>query len=264
LVFNGSEALVVTGRDTDATGAKAEDATGAVDWIWLRKALALVVAALGSEALAKRRLREWLASAKVPWDCKEWEGPDATLKQEREKKNIFSPVPPPASTGFFLSDLPEVPYRPGGPEFWSPACEIDWSDNAARDPATGARAWGITVSRVQLLALLSQPTDADVPAAKQSTSAQYAFDTAKRLKAEGRIWFSGGEWWVREDVEKDAEDVWRLVAIKKKAMKANVARLIAWEMDQAAEGGDARRPLQASSLENVLVEWGIWPLDSIK
>jgi hypothetical protein len=166
-VFKGSEAFVVTGRDTDATRAKAEDATGAADWIWLREALVLAVAALGSEALAKRRLREWLASAKVPWDCKEWEGPDAaamaTLKRKREEKSIFSPVPPPAWTGFVLSDIPEVPYAKGDPRFWEVA-DADWDDNTARDPATGARAWGIAVSRARLVALLSPPTNADAPA----------------------------------------------------------------------------------------------------
>jgi len=260
-VFNVSETFVASGRDNDATRAKADG-----EKIWLREGLTLAVNALGSEALAKARLRKWLVAGDLPWDCKEWEGPDAAaiarLKREREEKNIFSPVPPPASTGFVLRNIPEVPYAKGDPRFWEVA-EADWDDNTARDTATGARAWGITVSRAHLFALLPQPPDAEVPSTR-TDSGQYAFDTAKRLKAEDRIWFADGECWVREDVEKDVEDIWRVVAVKKKASKANVARLIAWEMDKAAKSGGAPRPLKASSLENVLAAWGIWPLNSVK
>ena len=48
--------------------AKADDTSSTIDWIWLRDALELAVAAFGSEALAKKRLMEWLAGREdVPW-----------------------------------------------------------------------------------------------------------------------------------------------------------------------------------------------------
>ena len=55
--------------------ATADDALA--DSIWLRDALALAVAALGSEALAKERLTEWLAAGELPWTCMQWNGLDA-------------------------------------------------------------------------------------------------------------------------------------------------------------------------------------------
>jgi hypothetical protein len=55
--------------------AKADDALA--DWTWLRDTLALAVAALGSEALAKERLTEWLAAGELPWTCMQWNGLDA-------------------------------------------------------------------------------------------------------------------------------------------------------------------------------------------
>ena len=57
--------------------AKACDTTSTIDWIWLREALALAVAALGSVALAQERLIEWLAAGKLPWSCMSWWGLDA-------------------------------------------------------------------------------------------------------------------------------------------------------------------------------------------
>ena len=54
--------------------AKADDTTSKNDWIWLRDALALAVKRLGSVALAKERLIEWLAAGKLPWSCMSWKG----------------------------------------------------------------------------------------------------------------------------------------------------------------------------------------------
>ena len=48
--------------------------TSTADWLWLRDALDLATAALGSRALAKERLMEWLAAGKLPWSCMSWEG----------------------------------------------------------------------------------------------------------------------------------------------------------------------------------------------
>ena len=57
--------------------AKADDTSSTIDLIWLREALALAAAALGSEVLAKELLREWMAAGKLPWSCVSWKGLDA-------------------------------------------------------------------------------------------------------------------------------------------------------------------------------------------
>ena len=108
--------------------AKADDTTSTSDWVWLRDALDLAAAALGSRALAKERLMEWLAAGKLPWSCMSWEGLDAAS----------------------IAKLRQ--------EFWGASLvEIDWGDNAAYEAvfvSDGARARGIKVPRALLLALL--------------------------------------------------------------------------------------------------------------
>ena len=57
--------------------AKADNSSSTIDWMWLRDALALAAARFGSVALAKKRLREWMASGRLPWSCMSWKGLDA-------------------------------------------------------------------------------------------------------------------------------------------------------------------------------------------
>lgn len=111
------------------------------DWVWLRDALDLAAAALGSRALAKGRLTEWLAAGKLPWSCMSWEGLDAAaiarLRQELRVAGI-------------MSVAPLAPYYNGDPKFWGTSLvEIDWADNAAYDK----------VPRARLLALFRGPRE---------------------------------------------------------------------------------------------------------
>ena len=49
--------------------AKADDTSSTIDWIWLFDALQEATKVLGSQALAKEVLKEWLATGKLPWTC---------------------------------------------------------------------------------------------------------------------------------------------------------------------------------------------------
>ena len=77
--------------------AKADDTTSTSDWIWLRDALALAVAAFGSVAGAKEQLTEWLAAGKLPWACTPWKALDAEgiakLHQSFRASDSFAPRP---------------------------------------------------------------------------------------------------------------------------------------------------------------------------
>ena len=58
--------------------AKAGDESSTNDQISLSEAWKLATARFGgSEKLAKSRLREWMATGELPWDCEEWKAPDA-------------------------------------------------------------------------------------------------------------------------------------------------------------------------------------------
>jgi hypothetical protein len=88
------------------------------DWVWLRKALDLAAAALGSGALAKERLTEWLAAGKLAWSGMSWEGLDAAgiakLRRELRAAGI-------------MSVAAWAAYHNGDPQFWgSSLVEVDW------------------------------------------------------------------------------------------------------------------------------------------
>jgi hypothetical protein len=46
--------------------------------------------------------------------------------------------------------------------------------------------------------------------------------------------------------------------------KSELARLLAAKSEEAAKAGEIRRQLKASYLENVLIDWGCWPLSSLE
>jgi len=131
--------------------AKADDTSSTKVWIWLREALELAVTALGSVALAKERLKEWLAAEDrlLPWYCIEWKGHTAEEIAEAAEQ---------LREGYITHILPSAAYYNGDPKFWrAPHLQIDWEDNAAHESVTGgARAQGIKVSRTHLLALLPE------------------------------------------------------------------------------------------------------------
>jgi hypothetical protein len=200
LVINGSEALVVAGRDKDATQ------------IWLSEAKALLAEGYGgASGLAEKLLREAGAAGRLPWGYL--------------RKN-----------GDAADD-----------EFWRYA-RIDFKENSARvgitfffvgpgvgrdDGLRSTEYLGLWVSRAHVLALLPEPTDA-------SASVKWARATTRRLLAEGGI---------PEDAKKQ---------------KSKLARLLEAESQTAVKAGQLSRALKASYLENQLVPWGIWPLNSFK
>jgi hypothetical protein len=99
--------------------AKADDTSTTIVWIWLRDALALAKASLGSEALAKQWLIEWQATGELLWDCMSWQGPDAPGLARLKRKSTVAPTPSSA-------------YHKGDPQFWCVSgLEIDWEDNEA-------------------------------------------------------------------------------------------------------------------------------------
>jgi hypothetical protein len=140
--------------------ATADDALA--DSIWLRDALALAVAALGSEALAKERLTEWLAAGELPWTCMQWNGLDAEGIAKLKQKSsagaaYFVPTSRRARSSRTIRPYPPAAYCSGDPQFWSAlGLEVDWEDDRACETYVigGAEAEGIKVSRTRLLELL--------------------------------------------------------------------------------------------------------------
>jgi hypothetical protein len=130
--------------------AKANNTSTTVVWIWLHDALVLATKALGSEVLAKERLRGWMARSQLPWDCMLFEGLDADAiarLREQAKGSIVGYI------------FPSAVYHKGDPAFWLADLNIWWNENenAAREKATGgARALGIRVPHERLLALLTE------------------------------------------------------------------------------------------------------------
>jgi hypothetical protein len=204
--------------------------TSTADWLWLQDALDLAAAALGSRALAKERLMEWLAAGKLPWSCMSWEGLDAAdiarLRQELRAAGI-------------LSIAASAAYYNGDPQFWGASLvEIDWGDNAAYEAvfvSDGARARGIKVPRAHLLALLSGgPRE------------------RKQLRGAGA--------WVAAEASrmKAANEIPPDIRI------TDFARELARRMDKAAASNRSIRPIKSRSVENKLRDWGLWPITSIK
>ena len=211
--------------------AKADGTISTTDWIWLREAFALAVAALGSVALAKGRLREWLAAGKVPWVCMSWEGLDAEgvakLKREHSVMGVT----------FGAVFIPSAAYYPGDPQFWNAGLKIDWEDDGAHEPArlNGAQALGIKVSHTHLLELLPE-------------------DPRKREQVRG----AGA--WIAAEVKrmKEAEEIPPDIRI------TDLARDLERRMHKAAASNNSIRAIKARSIENGLREWGLWPITSIK
>jgi len=209
--------------------AKADDTINTSDWVFLRDALDLAAVALGSRALARERLTEWLTAGKLQWSCLSWEGLDgagiAKLRQELRAAGI-------------MSVAPSAAYYNGDPQFWrSSLVEIDWGSNAAYEAvfvSDGARARGIKVSRAHLLALLP-----GVPRER------------KQLRGAGA--------WVAAEASrmKAANEIPPDIRI------TDFARELATRMDKAAASNRSIRPIKSRSIESKLRDWGLWPITSI-
>jgi hypothetical protein len=210
--------------------AKADDTTSTTDWIWLREALALAVAAHGSVALAKERLREWLAAGEVPWTCVSWSGLDAKgLAKLKSREGLL---------GLFRAPYcPSAAYHPGDPQFWNAGLKIDWEDDGAHELARvdGAQALGIKVSHTHLLELLPE-------------------GPRKHEQVRGAgVWIAG-----------EVKRMKKAGEIPPDIRITDLARDLERRMHKAAASNNSIRAIKARSIENGLREWGLWPITSIK
>ena len=115
--------------------AKADDTTSTIDWIWLREALALAAAALGSVVLAKRRLMEWLAAGKLPWSCMSWKGRCGRHSEggSETQGRVHHPHYPIGRVSRWRPQVLGWPIR----------LQIDWEEQYGTRAGTGgAKAWG--------------------------------------------------------------------------------------------------------------------------
>ena len=158
--------------------AKADDTSSTIDWIWLRDALELAVAALGSVVLAKERLKEWLAAGKLPWSCMSWEGLDAEgiAKLERESRELIEQC-------LLTSHRPRITRATlsSGRHL-----KIDWEDNGgARATRLAAhKPWGSRCRVTHLLALLpEEPREGE----EVRGAGAWIAAEAKRMKEDGEI-----------------------------------------------------------------------------
>jgi hypothetical protein len=140
--------------------------------MWLRDALALAAARFGSVALAKKRLREWMASGRLPWSCMSWKGLDAEgiATLDREQRDLIGRK----DRGWIVLHIfPSVAYHECDSQFWRANLKIDWEDNGACEQATGgATALGIRVSHERLLALLPEEANNRVEELGQTKPAE--------------------------------------------------------------------------------------------
>ena len=111
--------------------AKADDTSSTIVWIWLRDALELAAAALGSVALAKELLTEWLAAGKLPWSCMSWKGLDAEGIARLEQQN--------QRQGSIVLIHPSAAYHEGDPQFWRAGLTDRLGGQRARENAVAAQ-----------------------------------------------------------------------------------------------------------------------------
>ncbi|MBR0742104.1 hypothetical protein JQ581_34725 [Bradyrhizobium liaoningense] len=148
--------------------AKANDNSIPIDWIWLIQALQEATRVLGSRRLAKRRLKQWMATKELPWIC-------TSLDLLDEKGQVMTG--PLLGSVFLLLDL-----------FWDATSHwIDWEDNCAGENELGAvQVTGISVSRERLFALL--PLAGELRTGEQSRgAAAWITGEATRMKVANEI-----------------------------------------------------------------------------
>jgi hypothetical protein len=87
--------------------ATAGDTISTLDWIWLREALKLTVAVIGSVARAKELLVEWLAAGKLPWKCMSFKEVDEIWGFRLRARAAWGVLDP------------QIALFEGDPRFWS-------------------------------------------------------------------------------------------------------------------------------------------------
>jgi hypothetical protein len=216
LFVNGSETLAVARRDKDATRTSVRGGSR----IWLSEAKALLAEGYGGASrLAEKLLTDELAAGRMPW---------GSLLQKGE-----------ASDDFWKSG-PRVNFEENSATNWPVARILGFVgfDGSSQwmPPPRSCEHFGVWLSRPHVLALLPEPTGAEVPA--PLASAQWAIAATRRLLDEGKI---------REGIT-----------------KAKLSRLLEAEAQKAVRAGQIDRALKAPYLENQLTPWGIWPLSSLE
>jgi hypothetical protein len=148
--------------------AKADDTSSTIDWIWLFDALQEAKEVLGSEALAKALLKEWLSTGQLPWTC--------TLFVELDEQGLVKAREHEPSLGNLLAAL-----------IWfsAPSLWINWRDNSAGDIRNCAL--GIKVPLEQLRALLRPEEPREREEVQEAKSAEWIAADAKKMKAENKI-----------------------------------------------------------------------------
>ena len=160
LVFNGSGLLAVTGRDKDATRISAKGGSQ----IWLSEARALLAVGLGgASGLAEKLLREAGTAGRLPWGYLRKKGDAADDEFWRFARFDFKENSARVGITFF---------------FVGPGVGRD-------DGLRSTEYLGIWVSRAHVLALLPEPTDAEVPA--PSANAQAASPAPPKLVSEAAL-----------------------------------------------------------------------------
>ena len=188
----------MAGRDKDATQ------------LWLSEAKALLAEGYGgASGLAEKLLREEGAGRRLPWGYLRKNGDAADDDFWRYARIDFKENSAHA-----------------GPRVFSAGPGVGRADGPRHTEYLG-----IWVSRAHVLALLPK-------SAAASPSAEWAFATTRRLRADSKI---------REGIN-----------------QAELARLLEAESEKAVKAGQLNRALKATYLENQLRNWGIWPLNSFK
>jgi hypothetical protein len=188
--------------------AKADDRTSTKQ-ISLGDARALVVGAYGSSRLAEELFVKWLGEGRVRWSCMMLRGGSDTELA-------------------------------GDPAFWRASLEINWEESSAREMyvAGGVEAYGIKVSREDVLALLPGEPSGHEKTDGRSASGRWIAAEASRMKKLGEI----------------------APGIRITDLSGELAH----RMKRAAAADRSIRPLTANSIRNRLREWGLWPVTSIK
>ena len=147
--------------------AEADDKFSTIYWIWLFDALQEATKVLGSQALAKGLLKEWLATGKLPWTCTLFvELDEQGLAKARRENEILDSI---LSALIWFS----------APSFW-----INWKDNSAGDLRNCAL--GIKASHEHLRTLLrpEEPREGEevgagawIAADDSSTASSLTFST---------------------------------------------------------------------------------------
>src|SRR5215471_15426227 len=225
LVINGSKALVVAGRDKDATRTPPPARSISPEGASIDEWCASAAAALWADYVAAQAATSGFAGLRrlMPSALRDDEWHRIKVRDEAH-----------SALGAWLADRSER----GEIELWArPDSRIE---NPRLIPPSAVRSLKLDYEK-RTASGEGLPLLYDVrvrQAAAARASAQWAIAATRRLRAENRI---------PEDAKKK---------------KSELARLLEAESQTAVKAGQLSRALKASYLEDQLKNWGIWPLGS--